>query len=41
MEPERWARVQEIFDSAVELESEHRAVYLERACANDPELRLK
>jgi serine/threonine protein kinase len=41
MEPERWARVQEIFDSAVELESEGRAVYLYRACANDPELRLE
>jgi len=41
MEPERWARVQEIFDSAVELESEDRAVYLDQACANDPELRLE
>jgi serine/threonine protein kinase len=41
MEPERWARVQEIFDSVVELESEDRAVYLHRACANDPELRLE
>jgi len=41
MEPERWARVQEIFASAVELESEDRAVYLDRACANHPELRLE
>jgi serine/threonine protein kinase len=41
MEPERWARVQEIFDSAVELESEDRAFYLDGACANDPELRLE
>ena len=35
MDPERWARVRHIFDSAAELEPEQRPAYLESACQGD------
>src|SRR6266705_4966524 len=38
MTPERWQKVKDIFDSALRLESDHRSVFLARACGNDVEL---
>ncbi len=38
MIPERWQRVQELFDAAVELEPERRRQFLTVECANDEEL---
>src|SRR5437763_204305 len=39
MTPERWQRIDEIFQAAVELTAEERAVFVESACAGDDELR--
>jgi serine/threonine-protein kinase len=39
MTPERWQRVKELFDSALELEAEERRVFLNQRCAGDDELR--
>ena len=36
-----WARLQEIFDAAVDLSSAQRAAYLNSACLNTPEMRLR
>ena len=39
MTPERWQRVKELFQTAVEGEANQRAAFLEEACAGDPALR--
>jgi serine/threonine protein kinase len=39
MTPERWAKVQELFSAASELEAGSRAAFLDDACGEDPELR--
>ena len=39
MTPERWARVRELICEALDRQPSERAAYLERACANDCELR--
>jgi non-specific serine/threonine protein kinase/serine/threonine-protein kinase len=39
MTPERWQRLQVLFNAAVELSPEQRVVFLDQACAGDPDLR--
>ena len=39
MNPERWQKVKELFDAALEIESQKRGKFLENACGNDVELR--
>lgn len=39
MTPERWAQINELFHRAAECSSEQRAILLDEACRNDPELR--
>ncbi|HEX8686702.1 MAG TPA: serine/threonine-protein kinase, partial [Pyrinomonadaceae bacterium] len=39
MTPERWKQVEDIFQTALDLPSEERAAYLDRACAGDRQLR--
>src|SRR5262249_30744143 len=39
MTPERWKKVEEIFESALEQPPSERAAFLETACAGDRELR--
>lgn len=39
MTPERWQRLQQLFDSAVELSPDQRAAFLDQACAGDPDFR--
>jgi hypothetical protein len=39
MTPERWQRVKELFQSALEGEGSQRATFLDKACAGDPSLR--
>jgi len=39
MTPERWQRVKELFQSALEGEASQRAAFLDAACAGDPSLR--
>jgi eukaryotic-like serine/threonine-protein kinase len=41
MEPERWRQIEEIFHSALQVEEDKRANFLEQACAGDESLRLK
>ncbi len=36
MTPERWARLQQIFDAVMDLPRPERGAYLDRVCANDP-----
>jgi hypothetical protein len=37
--PERWRRIEEVFQSAVDQPLDERDAFLDRACAGDPELR--
>lgn len=39
MTPERWQRLQTLFNAAVELTPEQQSAYLDEACAGDPSLR--
>jgi len=39
MTPERWQQIREVFDRAAVLDAEGRAVFLDKACAADAELR--
>ncbi|HKG13610.1 MAG TPA: protein kinase [Pyrinomonadaceae bacterium] len=41
MSPERWQKVDRVFKSALELPTEERAAFVERACAGDAELRAE
>jgi hypothetical protein len=38
---DRWNRIEELFQSAIELPLSQRSQYLARACGNDPELLLE
>jgi len=38
MTPDRWKRIEDVFQSAVDLAGEKREAYLAKACANDAEL---
>jgi serine/threonine-protein kinase len=39
LNPDRWRRVEELFHEASELPHSQRTAFLQRSCANDPELR--
>ena len=39
MDPQRWQRLQALFDAAIELGTDDRSAYLEEACREDPSLR--
>jgi len=39
MTGERWKRIEQVFESALELAAEERSAFLDRACDGDPELR--
>jgi hypothetical protein len=39
VDPERWQRIQELFDAALPLGASERADFLDRACASDADLR--
>src|SRR5436190_23550029 len=39
MDAERYKKIDEIFDIALELEADERAVYLQQACGTDSDLR--
>ena len=39
MTPERWAKISEVLERALQLSSEERAGFLERVCPSDPQLR--
>jgi len=39
MTPERWKRIEELAEAALELEASQRAIFLESACVHDPDLR--
>src|SRR4030095_12636523 len=39
MTPERWQRVDEIFQAAIELRADERPAFVERTCSGDEELR--
>ncbi len=38
MTAERWERLKDLFEAALEREEAERAAFLERACAGDPQL---
>jgi serine/threonine-protein kinase len=38
-EPERWARLESLFEIAIDLDADERRALLDRECADDPELR--
>jgi hypothetical protein len=39
MKPERWQKIEEIYNKVVKLEPEERAAFLEKACTSDESLR--
>ncbi len=39
MKPERWKRIEQLYDAALELDVSRRAAFLDQACAGDVELR--
>src|SRR5215467_2063667 len=39
MTPQRWARLKDLFEAALEREGSEREAYVARVCSNDPELR--
>ena len=39
MTPERWKKIESLFESALERDPAERATFLDEACANDPSLR--
>jgi serine/threonine protein kinase/Tol biopolymer transport system component len=41
MTPERWQKVDEIFQAAIELNADERAAFLDNSCAGDEELRYE
>ena len=41
MNPERWRKLKRIFSEAVELPPEDRPAFLEKACVEDPALRVE
>ncbi len=40
MLPERWQKLEEVFDAAVDLTEDQQRAYLDEVCANDPEMRV-
>jgi hypothetical protein len=38
MTPERWQKIKQLYNAALECEVSHRAAYLKEACAGDDEL---
>lgn len=41
MNPDNWRKITELFEAALDCPAEHRAAYLERACAGDREMQLR
>ena len=41
VKPERWLRVKELFEAALEREAEERSAFLDEACAGDESLRVE
>src|SRR5262249_46320179 len=41
MTPERWKRIDDLFEAALNLESNERAAFLDQACIGDPDLRAE
>jgi len=41
MTPERWTRIKEIFEAALEIESSRRSAFLDQACGGDEQMRLE
>jgi serine/threonine protein kinase/Tol biopolymer transport system component len=41
MDRQRWVRIDEVFQATLEMAAEERAVYLDRACAGDADLRAR
>src|SRR5262245_14521547 len=41
MNPERWQRIDDLFQAAVELAAEQRPAFLDEACAGDKALRIR
>jgi hypothetical protein len=41
MTPDRWQRVKDVFSAASALDEPQRAAYLDKACADDAELRAE
>jgi hypothetical protein len=39
MKPERWKRIEQLYDAALELDVSRRAAFLDQACGDDEELR--
>ena len=39
MNPERWNRIDQLLDAALELSPDKRAAFLDQACAGDEEMR--
>ncbi|HKR21100.1 MAG TPA: hypothetical protein VJS17_00845, partial [Pyrinomonadaceae bacterium] len=39
MKPDRWQRVDELFEAALERDSQDRAAFIEKACGDDQQLR--
>jgi hypothetical protein len=39
MKPERWKKIEQIYNSAIELDVNHREAFLEQACAGDESIR--
>ena len=39
MNPERWRQLRELFDAALDMDAQGRAVFLDNACSSDPSLR--
>ena len=39
MNPDRWRKIDQLFEAALEREPEDRAAFLDQACGNDPDLR--
>ena len=41
MNPEQWRKITDLFEAALDLSAAERAAFLERACDDDDELRLR
>src|SRR6185437_16698876 len=41
MQQERWQRIDEIFHSALKIDADHRAAFLDGTCSGDTDLRLE
>jgi len=41
VDPERWQRLKDLFEEAVEMDASRRGVFLEKACSDDPSLKTE